>query len=146
VHLTPCTSCFIPQREAVGAFLEQLAVVLPGALSRQQLDAALRHAVVCDWTSAPHICGGYSAPSAGESPGARAEYRQPECGGRLCFAGEATEESMMTMNAALESGRRAAAEALLAVGLAAELPSFREVEVPLAPLPPRPTFGASSRL
>ena len=59
--------------------------------------------------------GSYSAPSLCELEGARAEYRRPEFGGRLCFAGEASEDAMMTMNAAISSGRRAAAEVLRAL-------------------------------
>ena len=47
-------------------------------------------------------------------PGARAAYRAPEWAGALAFAGEATQDSMMTMNAAIDSGRRAAAEVLAA--------------------------------
>ena len=48
----------------------------------------------------------------GEASGARREYRKLEGGGRLAFAGEASQEAMMTMNAALDSGRRAAVQLL----------------------------------
>jgi hypothetical protein len=56
----------------------------------------------------PLSCRRYSAPSATELPGARAAYRETALGGLVGFAGEACEEACMTMNAALESGRRAA--------------------------------------
>ena len=74
----------------------------------------LRGARLVDWAAEPYILGGYSAPSFGEGDEARRLYRRPECGGRLAFCGEATEDAMMTMSAALDSGCRAGAEVLAA--------------------------------
>jgi hypothetical protein len=74
------------------------------------LRSRLRDSRVVNWEANPWILGGYSCPTFAELPGARATYREPVCDGRVAFAGEATEESMMTMNAAIESGRRAARE------------------------------------
>ena len=65
-----------------------------------------------DWASEPFALGGYSAPSFGELAGARAAYRATACDGKIAFCGEATEDAMMTMSAAITSGRRAAAELL----------------------------------
>jgi monoamine oxidase len=99
--------------QVVDDFLRQLAAVLPGA-SLGRLRGALRHSAVTDWSQQPYVSGGYSTVSAGEALGARAAYRAPEWGGRLGFAGEATQDAMMTMSAAIDSGRRAAAEVLAA--------------------------------
>ena len=117
---------------AAALMLEQLARVLPGGSSppggrppaaaaaalRSQLRRQLLATQLVDWSAsgAAHVRGGYSAPSFGELPRARALYRRPECGGALCFCGEATMDAMMTMSAAIESGRRAAAEVLAAIG------------------------------
>eukprot|EP00966_Prymnesium_polylepis_P243770 5637591-Prymnesium_polylepis.1 len=100
----------MPHADAVDAFVWQLAEVLPGNPGLDALQRALLYAEVFDWASQPYVRGGYSAPSARELPGARSMYRRPEAGGRLVFAGEATEDAMMTMNAALDSGARAARE------------------------------------
>ena len=97
--------------QVVDGFLGQLAAVLPGS-SLAALRGALRHASVTDWAKEPYIRGGYSTLSAEETQGARAAYRQPEWGGSLSFAGEATQDAMMTMSAAIDSGRRAATEVL----------------------------------
>ena len=97
--------------QVVDGFVGQLAAVLPGS-SLAALRGALRHASVTDWAKEPYIRAGYSTVSAEETPGARAAYRQPEWGGSLSFAGEATQDAMMTMSAAIDSGRRAATEVL----------------------------------
>ena len=97
--------------EVVDGFLGQLAAVLPTS-SLAALRGALCHSSVTDWAKEPYIQGGYSTVSAEEAPDARAVYRQPEWDGRLSFAGEATQNAMMTMSAAIDSGRRAAAEVL----------------------------------
>ena len=83
--------------EVLDGFLGQLAAVLPGS-SLAALRGALRHSSVTDWGKEPYIRGGYSTVSAEEVPGARAAYRQAEWGGRLSFAGEATQDAMMTMS------------------------------------------------
>jgi len=97
--------------EVIDGFLAQLVAVLPGS-SLAALRGALRHSSVTDWAKEPYIRGGYSTVSAEEAPGARAVYRQAEWGGRLSFSGEATQDAMMTMSSAIDSGRRAAAEVL----------------------------------
>mmetsp|Transcript_70931 Transcript_70931/g.117855 ORF Transcript_70931/g.117855 Transcript_70931/m.117855 type:complete len:464 (+) Transcript_70931:55-1446(+) len=105
---------------AMDIFLVQLASVLPGALL-ESLRNTLVHSIVFNWAAHPFIRGGYSAPSTREINGARAEYRQPEFAQRIAFAGEASEDAMMTMNSALVSGRRAAqelAQSLLGCSLA----------------------------
>ena len=104
----------MPQAEVVETFVHQLARVLPGA-SLDKLRGSLRHASVTDWAKERYIRGGYSTVSADELPDARAIYRAPEWRGLLCFAGEATQDAMMTMNAAIDSGRRAASELLFAI-------------------------------
>jgi monoamine oxidase len=109
----------MPRELLLSAFLRQLAAALPGA-TVEGLRGSLLHSTIFDWAAQPYIRGGYSAPSTSELPDARALYRKPEVGGRIVFAGEATEEAMMTMNAAIDSGRRAAAE-LLSGALAARL-------------------------
>ena len=97
---------------AVDTFVAQLSRVLPGAPPPPALRDMVVHSVVCDWRGVGGVGGGYSAPSFGEAAGARREYRKLEGGGRLAFAGEASQEAMMTMNAALDSGRRAAVQLL----------------------------------
>ena len=106
-----CDASIPMDAQVVDGFLGQLAAVLPGS-SLAALRGALRHASVTDWAKEPYIRGGYSTVSAEETPGARAAYRQPEWGGSLSFAGEATQDAMMTMSAAIDSGRRAATEVL----------------------------------
>ena len=96
---------------ATDLLLRQLARDLPGA-SLARLRSRLVASKSCDWTDRKWVGGGYSAPSFREAKGARALYRRPEGSGCLYFAGEASEDSCMTMSAALESGRRAAAELL----------------------------------
>ena len=97
---------------AVDTFVAQLSRVLPGAPPPPALRDMVVHSVVCDWRGVGGVGGGYSAPSSGEAADARREYRKLEGGGRLAFAGEASQEAMMTMNAALDSGRRAAVQLL----------------------------------
>jgi len=104
----------MPEAEVVRSFVSQLARVLPGA-DLAAMRRTLVHAHVTDWAKERYIRGGYSTVSADERPDARALYRAPEWRGQLCFAGEATQDAMMTMNAAIDSGRRAAAELLGAI-------------------------------
>lgn len=60
------------------------------------------------WRSDPWSRGGYSYPAVGSPPEDRAAYAQP-LGGRVFFAGEATEAVIYgTVHAALLSGERAA--------------------------------------
>ena len=105
---------------AVALALAQLARALPGEVDgAAALRARLVAARLVDWSACAHVRGGYSAPSFAEHRDARAVYRRAEWDGRLGFAGEASEEAMMTMSAAIDSGRRAArqvAEAIQAGG------------------------------
>ena len=87
----------------VDGFLGQLAAVLPGS-SLAALRGALRHASVTDWAKEPYIRAGYSTVSAEETPGARAAYRQPEWGGSLSFAGEATQDECDVSMMFIEDG------------------------------------------
>ncbi|KAL1511359.1 hypothetical protein AB1Y20_006161 [Prymnesium parvum] len=100
----------MPRDEANARFVAQLARVLPESPGLRALQQAQRYFDVFDWGAEPHVLGGYSAPSLEELPEARAIYRRSEAAGRVVFAGEATQESMMTMSAALDSGTRAATE------------------------------------
>ena len=118
--------CARPTDKAVEALLQQLAEVLPHVFAAEgsntaqpellaRLRASLIDAHVVDWAAEPWALGGYSCPAFGEAAEARSVYRA-SCE-LLCFCGEATEDSCMTMSAAIESGRRAASEAVRAVGL-----------------------------
>lgn len=89
--------------------LQQLARSLPEA-SLDALASQLVSRRLMDWSAEEYVGGGYSAPSFFEGERHRAIYRRTECGGSLSFCGEATEDACMTMSAAIESGRRAAAE------------------------------------
>ena len=67
-------------------------------------------AAVADWSKDPHIRGGYSYPSLGAHPGDRAALAAP-VGDTLFFAGEATHPAINPcVQAALETGERAARE------------------------------------
>jgi monoamine oxidase len=99
--------------DAAGAALAEAA--LAEAVLLERLRGSMVSAHVVDWAAEEWVGGGYSTLSVGEEPHARAAYRAPAHGGLVCFCGEATEDAMMTMSAAIESGRRAAAEVLEAV-------------------------------
>ena len=99
---------------AVDLMVAQLCRVLPGkVVGVSTLRRRLRAAKLVDWSADEHVLGGYSAPSFGEGETARLLYRRPEWRGArgpmLGFAGEASEDAMMTMSAAINSGRRAVA-------------------------------------
>ena len=68
---------------------------------------------VVDWAKVPYVRGAYSYPSA-FAAGARAALATPSHGGRVLYAGEATNASANPcMQAAIETGHRAAAEVML---------------------------------
>ena len=107
------------EADAIELMLKQLSHVLPGkVLDLPALRDNLQAAKLVDWSADGYVAGGYSAPSPGESDTTRAHYRRVEWCGKLGFAGEASEESMMTINAAITSGRRAAVEVIATVGAA----------------------------
>ncbi|EIE19221.1 amine oxidase [Coccomyxa subellipsoidea C-169] len=76
--------------------------------------AAFVRAHVEDWSRSPYIGGAYSYPSLGARPGDR-ESLAASLGDTLFFAGEATHPAVNPcMQAALETGERAAAQVLRA--------------------------------
>lgn len=69
-----------------------------------------------DWGAVPYIWGGYTTPSLKELPEARHALASSLYGGRLCFAGEATDpHAFMTAHAAMRTGQRAAGEVVTAL-------------------------------
>ena len=70
---------------------------------------------VVDWSLDPWALGAYSHPSLGAHPGDRRALASPEAQNALFFAGEATHEAVNPcLQAAIETGERAAREVLLA--------------------------------
>jgi monoamine oxidase len=70
---------------------------------------------MCDWGKVPWIWGAYTMPGIRELPDARALLAAP-VDGVMFFAGEATDPySFMTAHAAMQTGQRAAHEAMQAV-------------------------------
>jgi hypothetical protein len=71
---------------------------------------------IADWARMPHIGGAYSYPSLGAHVGDREALAAP-VGKTLFFAGEATHSAVNPcLQAAMETGVRAAAELLVATG------------------------------
>jgi monoamine oxidase len=71
---------------------------------------------VADWARMPHIGGAYSHPSLGAHVGDREALAAP-VGKILFFAGEATHSAVNPcLQAAMETGVRAAAEVVAATG------------------------------
>ncbi|XP_065184847.1 lysine-specific histone demethylase 2-like isoform X2 [Sycon ciliatum] len=64
-------------------------------------------ALVCNWSRHPHVLGGYSAPAVG-GVALRPCLSEPVYGERLLFAGEATHRQPSSVQAAVETGIRAA--------------------------------------
>ena len=64
-------------------------------------------ALVCNWSKHPYVMGGYSAPAVGGVT-LRPCLAEPAHGGRLYFAGEATHCQPSSVQAAIETGLRAA--------------------------------------
>ncbi|WP_102223459.1 flavin monoamine oxidase family protein [Acidimangrovimonas sediminis] len=86
------------------------------ALFGEDMRPHLTRLVSSDWTRTPSIGGGYSHALPGHA-GARQTLAAP-CEGRIFLAGEATHRSdFSTAHGALITGRRAAEEALAALGL-----------------------------
>ncbi len=97
-----------PRAEIVHAALESLAALFgPAALEAAELEAAFVH----DWQADPFARGAYSYVLVGGA-GARARLAEP-LAGTLFFAGEAADrDGTGTVEGALRSGERAAAQAL----------------------------------
>lgn len=68
--------------------------------------------VVFNWRLSPFIRTAYSYPSTSEKPHSRRDLARSEYGGKLVFAGEATDHdhAYMTLHSALRTGHRAAGE------------------------------------
>jgi len=89
-------------------FLVQLEKIFPGL--KAQHDGNRRQ---MDWTQQRFVKASYTCPSIGQYLGWIASAAEPELGGRLIFAGEHTSEAFTGyMNGAIESGNRAAHEAM----------------------------------
>lgn len=98
----------LPDAEVARRACEQLDRIFgPGSpASGRLLRSAVKH-----WSREPHIRGAYSFPAAGVGPLDRRELAAPVAGA-LFFAGEATHIGVNPcMQAALETGDRAASEA-----------------------------------
>lgn len=100
------------------AQLDEMFAEMPGApgyrRSRTPASDRLRATHVEDWSGAKWVRGAYTYPSA-HAAGARAALAMPSHGRRIFYAGEATNANANPcMQAAIETGHRAAAECLLA--------------------------------
>lgn len=106
------------EEETVMRALEQLDEMFQGGGERNTTSPASDSLVasrVVDWSRDPWALGAYSHPSLGAQRGDRRALASPESGGALFFAGEATHEAVNPcLQAAIETGQRAAKEVLLA--------------------------------
>mmetsp|Transcript_29995 Transcript_29995/g.84637 ORF Transcript_29995/g.84637 Transcript_29995/m.84637 type:complete len:113 (+) Transcript_29995:285-623(+) len=102
------------QQEMVEAALRQLDVIFASAGTPHPASSALVESRVFDWAKDPHVKGAYSYPSRGAEEGDREALAAP-VDGTLFFAGEATHEAVNPcMQAAMETGLRAAGRILAA--------------------------------
>ena len=99
------------EAEAVASVLDDLAQMFDRPMA--QLQAELVHGQFVNWSKDPWAGMAYSYNPPG-SAGLRKELARSEWGGALCFAGEATHYGgdYALVSGALETGTRAAAEAL----------------------------------
>jgi monoamine oxidase len=98
----------------VQLLVRQLDEVLGTQHDRHPASASFVRGSAVDWSKVPFIEGGYSSPSLGAKPGDRNLLAQPE-GDVLFFAGEHTHPCISPcLQAAMETGDRAAAQVLLA--------------------------------
>ena len=105
------------ERETVRKALEQLDEMFRNEHNKGSAspasDAFLASRVI-DWSLDPWALGAYSHPSLGARRGDRRALASPECWETLFFAGEATHEAVNPcLQAAIETGERAAREVLL---------------------------------
>ena len=83
--------------------------------ARRPATGAFLRAHIADWSRVRHIGGAYSYPTLGARKGDREALAAP-VGGRLFFAGEATHPAVNPcLQAALETGARAAAQVAAAL-------------------------------
>jgi hypothetical protein len=101
--------------EAARRFLAQLDAMFGTPSDPAPASGSYVRHEVFDWSQQEWVGGAYSFPSLGAEAGDRAALAAP-VGGVLFFAGEATHEAVNPcMQAALETGGRAAAQALAAL-------------------------------
>ncbi|GBG31967.1 Amine oxidase family member 1 [Hondaea fermentalgiana] len=100
-------ACF-QEAQVLEIFVRQLDEIFGQSCATQNF----QNGFVLDWSKEAYIRGGYSFPSIHEEVDSRSLIARAEYGGRLHFAGEATDasESYMTMHAAMRTGVRAADE------------------------------------
>lgn len=99
---------------AIAAVLRDLDSVFDGRASKHLVDSYLM-----DWTEVPSIGGYFAGPTTEHYLDDKAALAEP-IGGRLFFAGEATNTdcaSMGYVHGAMQTGRRAAMEVLEAQGI-----------------------------
>jgi len=108
---------------AVRAFVAQLDRVFGAPGDPRPASDSLAKSAVFDWARQEHALGAYSFPSLGAEDGDREALAAPLPCGRVFFAGEATHGAVNPcMQAALETGDRAAAQVRASLG---ERPSSR---------------------
>lgn len=99
------------EREQARAFVTQLDGIFPGVAAAHEGQKSVRF----HWPSNPFVRGSYASYRPGQWTTIRGHEGTPE--GRIFFAGEHTSlESQGFMNGGCESGERAAAEVLAALG------------------------------
>lgn len=95
---------------AVSKFLQQLDTIFGTPAEPRPASNAYVKSMVFDWSKEEWVGAAYSYPSLGAELGDREALAAP-VGGTLFFAGEATHTSINPcMQAALETGERAASE------------------------------------
>ncbi|KAF8072874.1 PAO3 [Scenedesmus sp. PABB004] len=106
---------------AAAAFVGQLDEIFGTPADPRPASDSYVKAHVFDWAREPWVGGAYTFPSLGAEAGDRAALAAP-VGRALFFAGEATHTAVNPcMQAALETGERAAREVLAALGPASRL-------------------------
>lgn len=107
-------SASMPPEEMVARSLQQLDDLFATAACRAPATRALHSSHVADWAKEEYVMGAYSFPSHGAEAGDRQALAAP-LDGTVFFAGEATHPAINPcMQAAMESGLRAAGEVLAA--------------------------------
>lgn len=99
----------LDEEQVLTIFLQQLDEIFRDR-GNQVASRAFQGGFVHDWSKVLHIRGGYSFPGIHEESDSRALYARTEFGGKLLFAGEASDDqnAFMTMNCAITTGERAA--------------------------------------
>lgn len=131
---THCVTCFLAGAAADEAsalpketLVERCVAQLDGIYGTAAVPAPARRALVgfdvVDWSKERYVRGAYSYPSLGATAEDRAALAAP-VGSRIFFAGEATHRGVNPcLQAALETGARAASEALATLSALRELPA-----------------------